>query len=164
MADQIQIDIYLHDTEATEKQNTNTTATTDTDKKVATKTSQNKTQKNLGKYVATKTARIFVNSTRKIISQNIGMITGKTELQERVNFALETVETGLDIVSSGAVGASIGGAVGGALGVSLALLQIGTNVTLNVSQRNFNKSIEDRQIKQLRERTGANVNNSRTGF
>lgn len=162
MADEIKIDIYLNESGGGGTGiSTSTTSGNQTDK-------LEKTRKRLGQYVASKTVGTFINNTKSALSQNIGMITGRKELQERVNFAMSAIQIGEEFKSN-AVGtaqlvSTLGGsAVSGAvLGVVLTAVNYGINTAFKAQQLALSENLENQQIKYVNSRLGASYNRSRS--
>lgn len=110
----------------------------------------------------------IISNVKTSLSQNIGLITGSQELQERVNFGLQLVETGQSLYNSAqggmvfasALGLSAGAGAG--IGVAFGLFQIGLQTAFRQAQLNIRQNIEDKQISHTRSRMGAGFNKSRT--
>lgn len=130
---------------------------------------QEKATKALGKYVAAQTIQPFIQNVKTAVSQNIGIVTGSSELQERVNFGMEVAQYGVQTFQNVQAGASLGAAlgVGGPVGalVGLALTAINTvmQIEFNKMQLQLKQQMEGYQLQQVRERAGAAYNKSRLG-
>lgn len=173
MADQIEINIYLKGEEGQPASGDKVTGTggnipgmSQADKDTI---KENKALASLGKYVASQTISVFLNDTKSAISQNIGLITGKTELQERVNFGMQVVQQGVNTYKNAMAGATVfaaaglSGGVGAVIGVALSAISFGINTAFKVNQLNIQESLENRQINQTLSRYGAGYNRSRSG-
>ena len=173
MADQIEINIYLKDQEGTSPNSDNVTGTggnikgmSQADKDAS---KDNKALASLGKYVASQTISVFLNDTKSAISQNIGLVTGKSELQERVNFGMQVAQQGVNTYKNAMAGATVFAAlgmssgVGAVIGVALSAIEFGINTAFKVNQLNIQESLENRQINQTLSRYGAGYNRSRSG-
>ena len=130
---------------------------------------QEKAMKSLGKYVASQTIQPFLQNVKTQVSQNIGLVTGNTDLQQRVNFGMEAVQFGVNAYKNAQAGAVIGaslpiGATGGAV-IGLALTAINTMMTIefNRMQLRIQEQFDNYQIQQTRDRQGIAYNKSRRG-
>lgn len=174
MADQIEINIYLKGDETTPTSEDAVTgsgggikglsqAGTDVSK-------QNKAMASLGKYVASQTVSVFLGNVKSAISSNIGLKTGKTELQERVNFGMEVAQQGVNTFKNAMAGrvlaTSVGlsGGIGTAIGVALSAISYGINTYFRQQQLGIQENLENRQINQTLSRNGAGYNKSRSGL
>lgn len=135
------------------------------------KDKQNDAQKGmkaLSAFVVGQTITPFINGVKTQISQNVGLITGSQELQERVNFGMQMLETGTNLFSAGAGGVALASSIGmsagagGFLGVALAVVNMGIQIGFRQQQINIRSDLEDRQIQHTRSRMGASFNKSRT--
>jgi hypothetical protein len=131
---------------------------------------QEKAMKSLGKYVASQTIQPFLQNVKTQVSQNIGLVTGNTDLQQRVNFGMEVVQYGVNAYKNAQAGAVIGssfgkgGAVAGSI-IGLALTAINTMMTIefNKMQLRIQEQFDNYQIQQTRDRQGIAYNKSRRG-
>ena len=174
MADQIEINIYLKDDESSPKSEDGVTGSGGNVKgmsqaaKEAAK--QEKAMKAVGKYVSSQTVSVFRNNVKGSITSNIGLVTGKTELQEKINFGFEVAQQGVNTYKNAASGAAIftaagmSGGVGAAIGVALSAISYGINLAFKKQQLNIQENIENRQINQTLSRNGAGYNKSRSGL
>lgn len=125
--------------------------------------------KKLGKYVSSQTLEVFLDNTKNIISQNIGLVTGKTELEQRVNFGLELAQKTTSTYKNAQAGAvmfqsmGLSAGMGAVVGVALSVISTVINYGFKQAQLNLNRGIENRQIAQTRSRAGAGFNRSREG-
>jgi hypothetical protein len=172
MADQIEINIHLKEDEET--QGGAESNATGKGGNVAGMSQASSTQsggtksktidtKKLAKYVSSQTIDVFLNNTKSIISQNIGMVTGKSELQQRVNFGMEFVQKGVNTYKNAQAGALLFGTGGAVIGIALSVIGGVIDYGFRTSQLNLERSLEDRQISQTRSRAGAGFNRSREG-
>lgn len=175
MADEIAINIYLKDG-GTASQDTATGTGQDVEgiSQVA-NTQAGGSQSNavdlapLRKYVASQTINVFLNNTKTMISSNIGLITGKSELQQRVNFGMSAIQEGVNTYKNAQAGAvlfksmGMNGSAGAVAGAILSVLNLGINTLFQYEQVNIQRGIENTQIQQINTRAGANVNRSREG-
>lgn len=131
--------------------------------------STDKNMRALGKYISSQTIETFISNTKSVISQNIGLITGKTELQQRVNFGMELAQQGVNTFKNAQAGRMIfqaagkSGGVGAAVGAALSIISYGINLAFKQNQLNIQESLENRQIQQTMSRAGAGFNRSREG-
>lgn len=171
MADQIEINIYMHDGggQVTGAEDITGAGSNLANISNSGNTSAGGTQNNvvntsgLGKYVASQTISVFMANTKSAISQNIGLVTGKTELQERVNFGMSIAQTGVNIFKNAVVyGMAFGpaGAIAGAVGTIMGDV---INNAFKQQQINIKRELENVQIQQIRTRAGAGFNRSREG-
>lgn len=127
-----------------------------------------KNQKRLTKYISSQTIQPFINQVKNAVSQDVGLITGNTELQERINFGFEVVQYGVNTfknVQSGAILGStvgIGGGAGAVIAVALTAMNTYMNILSNQLQIDIRKNLENYQLRQTRERAGAAFNRSRS--
>lgn len=142
---------------------------TGTDKKKKDKQEDaGKGAKALANYIKGQAIQPIINNVKTQISQNIGLITGSQELQERVNFGLQVVETGQSLYNSAQGGIVLASAMklsagaGAVIGVAFGLFQIGIQAAFRQAQLNIRQNLEDRQIAHTRSRMGAGFNKSRT--
>jgi hypothetical protein len=130
---------------------------------------QQKAVSSLGKYVASQTIQPFIQNVKTQVTQNIGLVTGSTDLQQRVNFAMETVQFGVQTFQNAQAGAVIGSALGigagAGFGIGLALTAISTamNIAFNAYQLQLKEEVENYQLDQVRTRAGSAYNRSRRG-
>ena len=133
----------------------------------ATNTEQQKAVKAMGKYVASQTIQPFIQTVKSNISQNIQTVTGNSDLQRRVNFGMETIQYGLNAFSNAQAGIGVVTALGGTatggvvLGLALTAIQTGIEVINNTIQIELQERMENYQLQQIRERSGAMFNRSR---
>lgn len=174
MADQIEINIYLKNDETTPKSEDAVTGSggdipgMSQAGKDASK--QDKAMSAVGKYVASQTISVFLNNVKSGITSNIGLITGKSELQEKVNFGFELAQQGVNTFKNAAAGATLfasagmSGPVGAVIGVALSAISYGINLSFKQQQLNIQENLENRQISQTLSRNGAGYNKSRSGL
>lgn len=134
----------------------------------ATNTEQQKAVKAMGKYVASQTIQPFIQTVKSQVTQNIQVVTGRTELQQRVNLGLEMLQFGLNTASTiqGGVTAGlalgIGAGAGAGIGIALAVINTGIEIAGNAIQLNIQERMENYQLQQTRERAGVMFNRSRS--
>jgi hypothetical protein len=134
-----------------------------------TATEQEKAMKSLGKFVASQTIQPFIQNIKTAVSQNVGTITGQTELQQRINFGMEVVQYGVNTYKNAQAGAligtsmGIGGATGAIIGVALTALNTMMTISFTRYQLQLEEHMENYQIQQARSRQGIAFNRSRTG-
>lgn len=137
--------------------------------KSPTNNEQEKAAKALGKYVAAQTIQPFIQNVKTAVSQNIGIVTGSTELQERINFGMEVVQFGVQTFQNAQAGATLGASLGigsgaGALiGLSLTAITTMMQIDFNRLELKLKQQMEGYQLQQVRERAGAAYNKSRLG-
>lgn len=174
MADQIEINIYLKGDETSPKSEDGVTGSGG-DIKGLSQAGKDAAKKDkavaaLGKYVASQTISVFLDNVKGSISSNIGLVTGKSELQEKVNFGFEIAQQGVNTVKNAAAGASVFAAAGlssgwgAVIGVALSAISYGINLAFKQQQLNIQEGIENRQINQTLSRNGAGYNKSRSGL
>lgn len=174
MADQIEINIYLKSDETSPKSEDGVTGTGGNVKgmsqagKEADK--RDKAIASAGKYIASQTISVFLGNVKSAISTNIGLKTGKTELQERVNFGMEIAQQGVNTFKNAMAGATtfsalgMSSGVGAVIGVALSAISYGINLAFKKEQLNIQENLENRQINQTLSRNGAGYNKSRSGL
>lgn len=134
-----------------------------------TATEQEKAMKSLGKFVASQTIQPFIQNVKTAVSQNIGTITGQTELQQRINFGMEVVQYGVNAYKNAQAGAVIsatmgkGGVVGAVIGLALTAINTMITVAFNRQQLQIEERMENYQLQQARNRQGIAFNKSRAG-
>lgn len=124
--------------------------------------------KALANYIKGQAINPIINAVKTQISQNVGLITGSQELQERVNFGMQLVETGQSLwtnaqggmVLANTLGLSSG--VGAAIGVAFGVMNLGMQIAFRQEQLNLREGLEEIQIVNTKSRMGTNVNKSRT--
>lgn len=137
--------------------------------KSPTNNEQEKATKALGKYVAAQTIQPFIQNVKTAVSQNVGIVTGSTELQERINFGMEVAQFGVQTFQNAQAGAvlgaslGIGGAAGALIGLSLTAINTLMQIEFNKMQLQLKQQMEGYQLQQVRERAGAAYNKSRLG-
>lgn len=128
-----------------------------------------KNQKRLAKYVSSQTIQPFIQEVKSAISQDIQLITGNTELQQRVNFGFQAVQFGVNTYKNAQAGAligsqiGIGGGAGAVLGLALTALNTAMQIGFNQIQINLRQQQENYQLQQTRTRQGIAYNRSRRG-
>ena len=129
----------------------------------------NKGAKALSAFIVGQTITPFINGVKTQLSQNVGLITGSQELQDRINFGMQMIETGSSLFSAGAGGVALASTLGmstgagGLLGVAFAVVNMGIQIGFRQQQIDLRSELEDRQIQHARSRMGAGYNKSRTG-
>ena len=174
MADQIEINIYLKGDETSPKTEDAVTGSggdikglSQAGKDAAKK---DKAMAALGQYVSSQTVSVFLGNIKSTVSTNIGLKTGKTELQERINFGMEMAQQGVNTFKNAAAGATVfaaagmSGPLGAVIGVALSAISYGINIAFRQEQLNIQASLENRQINQTLGRNGAGYNKSRSGL
>ena len=92
------------------------------------------------------------------------MVTGKSELQQRVNFGMEFVQKGVNTYKNAQAGALLFGTGGAVIGIALSVIGGVIDYGFRTAQLNLERSLENRQISQTRSRAGAGFNRSREGM
>jgi hypothetical protein len=130
---------------------------------------QEKAQKQLAKYVSAQTIEPFIAKVKQNVTQNIQIVTGNSDLQQRVNFAIETVQFGVNTYKHAKAGAIIGekigiGMTGGALlGLALTAVHTAMDIAFEQQRLNLQERMENYQLQQSRSRFGSAYNRSREG-
>lgn len=125
--------------------------------------------KPLKTFVSSQTLTVFIDNTKELITSNVGLVTGKQELQQRTDLALSTFQKATNMAGNIGAGATItqalgwGKGVGSALGAVLSVFQFGLNTYFAQQNLNLQASIENKQIQQTASRMGASYNRSRSG-
>lgn len=174
MADQIEINIYLKGDETSPKTEDAVTGSggdikglSQAGKDAAKK---DKAMAALGQYVASQTISVFLDNVKGGITSNIGLVTGKSELQEKINFGFEVAQQGVNTFKNATAGATVfatagmSGGLGAVIGVALSVISYGINLAFKQQQLNIQESLENRQINQTLSRNGAGYNKSRSGL
>ena len=117
----------------------------------------------LGSFVATQAVKPFLQQTKNFLVNNVELMTGSTELQQRVDFDMQLLGDVGTIASSTAAGAAIGGPVGAGVGFVVGIVQVAMGYYFNQQQINLQAQVEDRQINYLTNRAGPAFNMSRRG-
>lgn len=137
--------------------------------KSTTSNEQEKAIKDLGKYVSAQTLEPFIASVKQNVTQNIQIVTGNSDLQQRVNFAMETYQFGVNTYKNVTAGAiigrqlGVGGLAGGILGLALTAVHTAMNVAFEQQRLNLQERMENYQLQQSRSRFGSAYNRSREG-
>lgn len=130
---------------------------------------QEKSIKKLGAYISAQTLEPFIANVKQNVQQNIQIVTGSTDLQQRVNFAMETVQFGVNTyknVSAGAIigkSLGIGGLAGGVIGLALTAVNTAMNIMFEQQRLNLQERMENYQLQQSRSRLGSAYNRTREG-
>lgn len=173
MADQIEINIYLKGEGAVPGEDDVTGTGADIDEISKAEKEAKKKEKAMSalrKYVASQTISVFLGNVKGAITSNIGLVTGKAELQERINFGFEVAQQGVNTYKNAAAGATVfsaaglSGGVGAVVGVALTAISYGINLAFKQQQLNISENLENRQISQTLSRNGAGYNKSRSGL
>lgn len=128
-----------------------------------------KNQQRLAKYISSQTIQPFIQEVKSAVTQDIQLVTGNTELQQRVNFGFETVQFGVNTYKNAQAGAilttSAGLGAGLGIGLGLALTAINTMMQIGFNQLRINLEArqENYQLQQTRSRQGIAYNRSRRG-
>lgn len=129
----------------------------------------NISMKSVASFVASQTIQPIISNVKSQLSTQIGLITGSTELQERINFGLSLVERTTSVIGVASAGAAIGSAipgVGTAVGfVAGAVLGVVSQVidyAFDKRELDTRSMLENYQLQQLRERSGVQFNRSRS--
>lgn len=129
----------------------------------------NSSTKALGNYIASQTIKPFINQATNYITSNVELTTGSTQLQQKVDFAMQAVNTGISAWSNAAAGAAIttamglGGPIGIGIGLALTAVTKGMDIAFKQAQINLKRDEENRQISYLVNRAGPAFNRSRRG-
>lgn len=129
----------------------------------------NKGTSALGKYIATQTIQPFIQQSIGYVAGNVELITGSKSLQQRTNFAMRSVNLGIEAFKNAQAGVAVAtalgmsGAVGGVLGIALTAVTTGIELLFKSSQLSLEKQEEDRQREYLRQRSGLAYSQSRRG-
>ena len=138
-------------------------------KSTGTSNENDKAQKKLGKYIASQTIQPFIQEVKTQVTQNVQLVTGSSELQNRINLGFEAVQFGVNTYKNAQAGAVItssmglGGGVGIALGLALTAITTAMQISFNQLQINLQKRMENYQLEQVRSRAGIAYNKSRSG-
>ena len=130
---------------------------------------QEKSIKKLGAYISAQTLEPFIANVKQNVQQNIQIVTGSADLQQRVNFAMETVQFGVNTyknVSAGAIigkSLGIGGLAGGVIGLALTAVNTAMNIMFEQQRLNLQERMENYQLQQSRSRLGSAYNRTREG-
>lgn len=130
---------------------------------------QEKALKKLGKYISAQTVEPFIANVKNQISQNIELVTGNSELQQRVNFGFEVAQFGVSTYKNAQAGAligsqlGIGGGAGAIIGLALTAISTAINIAFKQQQIDIQARLENYQLDQTRSRFGTAYNRSRSG-
>lgn len=128
-----------------------------------------KAAKNLGKYIAAQTITPFVGNIKQQVTQNIQIVTGNSELQQRVNMGLTTVQFGINTYKNAKAGAilgqavGIGGLAGTAIGLALTAIETTMSIEFERLRLRLQAQMENYQLQQTRSRFGSAYNRTREG-
>lgn len=130
---------------------------------------QEKATKNLGKFISAQAIEPFIANVKNQVTQNIEIVTGNSELQQRVNFAFEVAQFGTATYRNAQAGAVIGSSLGlGAttgtiIGLALTAVNTAINIAFKQQQIDLQTRMENFQLDQTRSRFGTAYNRSRSG-
>ena len=125
--------------------------------------------KALGKYVVAQTIQPFIQQATNYIVSNVELTTGSTQLQQKIDFAMQAVNTGVNAFKNAQAGAvltmamGMGGGLGIGLGLALSAVSFGMDTLFKQQQINLKSEEENRQIAYLTNRAGPAFNSSRRG-
>lgn len=123
-----------------------------------------KVDRNVASYIASKAIKPMVKSVTSHITSTVGIETGSRELQQKTDFAMQMVDTGMNTWSNVAASVSIfGGPTGIAIGFMTTVLGMITQIGIKQAQLNQQRKLEDEQLALYRSRFGPTFNGSRTG-
>jgi hypothetical protein len=105
--------------------------------------------------IAFKSAKNIADQTVSFVTSNVGLTTGNTEAQQRIEFGMNTAQ------QIGAVGASL--AAGNYLAAALVIINKLTSIAFRQSQIDLEQSIESESLAVSRQRFGIAFNRSRLG-
>ncbi len=134
------------------------------------KTSSGDLGSKLGKYVATQTIEPIIQKTINFVTSNVELITGSTALQQKIDFTMQGIQTGISAFKNAQAGAVItagmglGSGIGAILGVALTALNFGLDVIFKEQQIKLNSAVEERQRSYLTDRAGMAFSQSRRGL
>lgn len=125
--------------------------------------------KALGNYIASQTIKPFIQQATNYVISNVELTTGSTQLQQKVDFAMQAVNTGISAWSNAAAGAALttsmglSGPLGIGIGLALTAVTTGMDIAFKQQQINLKSEEESRQISYLVNRAGPAFNSSRRG-
>lgn len=169
MADQVRIDIYLNGS-ADENVNAGAIAGQEV-KSTPKKESGDKANDNikaLGKFVASQTVGTFLSNAKSTITESIGLVSGRSDIQQKINTGMELVQKGNSVYSTAMAGsilaekAGMSSLAGGWIGAIVAVLGIAVETGFDFYKYNQKQTIENKQLNYLRSRAGASYNGSRS--
>ena len=133
------------------------------------KTSSGDLGSKLGKYVATQTIEPIIQKTINFVTSNVELTTGSTELQQRIDFASQSIQTGISAFKNAQAGAVItsamglGGGIGLGIGIALTAINTGINILFKQRQLDLQDQEKDRERSYFRTRSGMAYSQSRRG-
>lgn len=125
--------------------------------------------KALVKFVASQSIKPFIQEVKTMVSQNVGLVTGNQELQNRINMGFQAVQLGTNAYSNAQAGIAIASKMGmsslAGAGIGLAMTAISTAMgwMFNQIQIDTQARMENLQLQQVRSRAGIAYNRSRRG-
>lgn len=122
-----------------------------------------KVNPNVASYIASKSISPMVKAITSHVTASVGIETGSRELQQKTDFAMQLVGTGMNTWSNVAAAASIFGPAGIAVGLFTTAVGLLTQIGIKQSQLNQQRMLEDEQLALYRSRFGLAFNGSRTG-
>lgn len=111
----------------------------------------------------------FINMTKGYITQNVGLVTGSQDLQQKTDFITSVIQTGFQANTMRLAGVAlgvklgIGGLAGGAMGLALYGFQKTMEISFRQAEINLQADRENYQLQQTRSRAGIAFNRSRQG-
>lgn len=123
----------------------------------------------LGKYIASQTIEPFISKTKDYVVSNVELTTGSRAIQDKVNFAMEGVQLGINAYKNAQAGAIItsslgmGSGVGIAIGLTLTAISTTMNIIFKQAEIDLKRREEDYQRSYLYSRSGIAYSQSRRG-
>lgn len=123
----------------------------------------------LSNMLASKTIEAGLKRVVSFAVNNVQLVTGSSEIQQKVNTAMQIANYGSQTLSNVATattyaaGLGLSSGAGVAIGVALSLAQIGMDYAERSAQLRINQIIENRRMEQIRSRAGYGFNRSRVG-
>ena len=123
----------------------------------------------LSTMLASKTIDAGLKRVVSFVSSNVQLVTGSSEMQQRVNVAMQIASYGSQTLNNiataqtYAAGLGLSAGTGVAIGVTLSLAQIGIDYAEKAAQLRINQIIENQRLEQIRSRAGYSFNRSRMG-
>lgn len=129
----------------------------------------NKATKALAKYVSSQTLGVFLNNAKSTITSNVALVSGKSELQQKVDFGMQAIQFGTNTFKNAQAGAvlatsaGLSAGMGAAIGAALSVVSFAVDKLFQQVNLNLQANVENGQIAQVRSRAGAYFNRSRSG-
>ena len=166
----MEIDIYVKSsTEAQEEKDSVVGKSEEVQGLSTSKTTYNNSAKQAKKFIKAQTISVFLHNTKDLITSNIGLVTGRSDIQQRVDLGIDLVQKSTQVGANAMLGAQIATGLGVSKGVgavaaiALTVASYAINIAFAQIQLNLQAQLEDKQITNTKSHLGTWYNKSRAG-